>query len=58
MTPVLICKETLTTTVTTMTVKEAMVAENSDSFMLTMEVLKMPIEMQIKAVPHSFDSWS
>ncbi|KAK9081371.1 hypothetical protein Syun_031150 [Stephania yunnanensis] len=58
MAPVLICNDTLTIIVITMSVSEARFAESSDSFMFTIEGLKKPIEMQIKEVPQSLDSWS
>ncbi|KAK9138295.1 hypothetical protein Sjap_008889 [Stephania japonica] len=41
-----------------MTVKVPRLVESSASLMLTMEGLKEPIEMQMREVPHSLDSWS
>ncbi|KAK9082236.1 hypothetical protein Syun_031877 [Stephania yunnanensis] len=58
MAPVLICKDTSTTTVPTTIVKDARFAESSDPFKYTIEGQKKPIEMHMKAVPHSLDSWS
>ncbi|KAK9081249.1 hypothetical protein Syun_030612 [Stephania yunnanensis] len=58
MAPVLICGETLTTMVITIIDNEAGFAESSDWLMFTIEGLKKAIEMHMREVPHSLDSWS
>ncbi|KAK9081227.1 hypothetical protein Syun_030590 [Stephania yunnanensis] len=58
MAPVLICKDTLTTMVITIIDNEARFAEYSDRLMFTAEGIKKAIEMHMREVPHSLDSWS
>ncbi|KAK9081245.1 hypothetical protein Syun_030608 [Stephania yunnanensis] len=58
MAPVLICKDTLTTMVIAIIDDEARLAEYSDRLMFTTEGIKKAIEMHMREVPHSLDSWS
>ncbi|KAK9081241.1 hypothetical protein Syun_030604 [Stephania yunnanensis] len=58
MAPVLICKDTLTTMVKTIIDNEARFAKTSDWLMFTAEGIKKAIEMHMREVPHSLDSWS